>query len=285
MYIHQLRLSHVGFRALVIHLFETIATADRPKSANKARAALCLAICHLQQIHPNSNKPEALQWLVTAAQEGDVLAQSYIQRLHDACQLELPPKLPIAQWLRRASDQGLAAAWMDLQKLGGQEDVPFRPYQISSEAFSSLGLHDQNRLKKSLLSLGSSEVLAHTTPDGESLLHYAAATGMCEVVFAIGKSDYNVNCKNRKNMTPLHLGCWNSQHSAIKGLLSLGADVNSLASGNITPLHLAVASLNFATVDILLHSKSDIHIQSLLNLEEVTGRQESYYSDFRGFVS
>ncbi|MCJ1427884.1 Ankyrin-2 [Sticta canariensis] len=268
MYILQLRRSPVGFRDLVIHLFDTIAKADRPKSANKARAALCLAICHLQEFHPNSNKPEALQWLVTAAQEGDVLAQLYIQRLHNACQFELPPEL-IAQWLGRASDQGLAAAWMDLQKLSGHKNIPFRPYRI---------------LRKSLSSFGSSKVLSRTTPDGESLLHYAAATGMCEVVFAIGESDYNVDCKNGKEMTPLHLGCWNSQHSAIKGLLSLGADVNSLASGDITPLHLAVASLNVATVDILLDSNCDIDIdiQSLLNLEEVTGRQESYYSDFRG---
>lgn len=284
MYIHQLRLSPVGFRDLVIHLFDTIAKADRAKSANKARAALCLAICHLQQFHPKSNKSEALQWLVIAAQEGDVLAQSYIQCLHDACQVELPPKLPIEQWLRKACDQGLAAAWIDLRKLGGHGDIPFRPYRISDEAFSSLRLHDQSWLRKSLSSFGSSKVHSRTTPDGESLLHYAAATGMCEVVSAIGESDCNVDCKNMKNMTPLHLACWNSQHSAIKGLLSLRAGVNSLASGDITPLHLAVASLNFATVGILLDSNSDIdiHIQSLLNLEEVTGRQESYYSDFRG---
>lgn len=55
-----------------------------------------------------------------------------------------------------------------------------------------------------------------------------------------------------------------------------------MASGNITPLHFAVASLNFATVKILLDSNSNIHVQSFLNLEEVTGRQESYYSDFPG---
>lgn len=272
----------IGFRAIVIYLFERIATADRPKSANRARAALCLAICHLQQFHPKSNQPKALQWLIAAAQEGDVIAQSYVRRLHDACKLKPSPNLPIMEWLHRASDQGLSAAWMDLQQLDGHKNVSFRPCRITTEAFSSLGLHDQSQLKKSISSIGLSQILSLITPDGDSLLHYAAATGMYEVISIIGKINCNIDCKNKKSMTPLHLGCWNGQQSAIEALLSSGASVNSLASGNITPLHLAVASLNFATVKIVLNSNSDVHIQSLLNLEEVTGRQESYYSDFSG---
>lgn len=267
---------------MVIHLFETITTTDRPKSAKRARAALCLAICHLQQFHPQSNKLKALECLIMAAQEGDIIAQSYIRRLHDACQVKLPPNLPVAEWLHRADDQGLAFAWMDLHNLGVHKNVSFRPCRITREVFSSFGLRDRNELKKSISSIDSTQILSRVTPDGDSLVHCAAATGMYEVISAIDKSDYNIDLKNKKNMTPLHLGCWNSQHSAIRGLLSSGANVNSLATGNITPLHLAVASLNIATVEILLDSNSNIHIQSLLNLEQVSGRQESYYSDFPG---
>ncbi|MCJ1467876.1 hypothetical protein MMC07_006501 [Pseudocyphellaria aurata] len=280
--IHNLRFSPIGFRTIVVNLLETIAKANQPKSDNKARAALCLAICHLQQFHPKNNKPEALEWLVEAAHKGDAMAQSYIRRLHDACQLKLSPKLPIAEWLYEASHQGLTAAWMELQELSGHEKVSFRPFQINKEPFSSLGLHNQTQLKSMISSIGSTQMISRTTPDGESLLHYAAATGMSEVISAFGQIDFDIDCKNRKAMTPLHLGCWNGQHSAINELLLLGADVNSQASGGITPLHLAVASLDLVTVNMLLGSNSDVSSQSLSNLEDVTGRQESYYSDLPG---
>ena len=256
----------------MVGIFQTIAIAGRPKSANKARAVLCLAICHLQLFHPEINKPEALRLLIATAQQSDGIAQSYIKRLHDACQIKLAPKLPIAEWLNNASERGLSTAWMDLQGLDGHKDVLFRPYRVNGEAFSSPRLHDQNQLKKSVSSIGSTQIFSLTTSDGESVLHYAAAAGMYEVISAIGKSGHSVDCKNRKNMTPLHLACWNGQHSAFRVLLSFKADANSLASNNITPLHLAVASLDFASVKILLNANGNLHIQSFSNPEEVTGR-------------
>lgn len=91
-----------------------------------------------------------------------------------------------------------------------------------------------------------------------------------------------MNGRNNHGMTPFYFACWNSENSALSLLLTLGAEVNSLASGKITPLHLAVASLNVVSVDILLDANCDIHVQSLSSLEEVTGLRESYYSDLFG---
>ena len=265
-----------------MHLFKTLALVTRSKTAKNARAALCLAICHFQDFHPKSSKSEALKWLIQAAKEDDVVAQSYVKRMHDACEIEMPFELQYIKWLRRATYYGSTVAWLDLQHSSNGKAVAFRPYRIGLEAFSFSSLQDQNQWKKFIFSMHAAQIHTLTTSDGDSLFHYAAASGMDDVLSAFRNKDCNLNCRNKKNMTPLHVACWNGQDQVIKTLLSLGGERHLLAFGDVAPIHFAVASLNTLAVETLIDADCDIHVQSLCSLEELTGIQQSYYSDFSG---
>lgn len=270
----------MGFRVLVTHLLHTIATETQPRSAFRARAALCLAICHLQGFHPKRNKQEALQFLIEAARGEDIIAQSYIKRV---CQESISSDLPCIDWLRNASDHGLSVASIDLKNMDCEKRSPFRPYRIRSDAFPSFYINSEKHLLDSILPMiGAAQIENPITSNGETLLHYAAALGMCRAISILHLRGHKVIDKNKYGMAPLHLACWNGEISAIRLLLNLGSDVKLLASSCISPIHLAVASLSAGGVEILLNANCDIHVNSLSSLEEATGVQDSYFSDVSG---
>lgn len=119
-----------------------------------------------------------------------------------------------------------------------------------------------------------------TTSDGDSLIYYAAATGMYDVISALHDKGCNLNAENNKSMTSLYVACWNGQSRVIKALLSSGADINALALCSVSALHFAVASLNTIAVKFLISAGCEINVQSLSSLEEMTGIQQSYYNNF-----
>jgi ankyrin repeat protein len=70
----------------------------------------------------------------------------------------------------------------------------------------------------------------------------------------------NVNQKDIKGCTPLHLACQKKRSNLIRIFLENGADINALNNIKQTPLHVCLAVGNIEDVELLLESGADLNI-------------------------
>ncbi|XP_068903743.1 serine/threonine-protein phosphatase 6 regulatory ankyrin repeat subunit B-like [Tenebrio molitor] len=70
----------------------------------------------------------------------------------------------------------------------------------------------------------------------------------------------NVNQKDIKGCTPLHLACQKKLSNLIRIFLEYGADTNALNNIKQTPLHVCLAVGNIEDVELLLESGADLNI-------------------------
>ncbi len=93
--------------------------------------------------------------------------------------------------------------------------------------------------------------------EGQTAFAYAFNYGRRELVEAMLTKDVNINQKDRKGQTLLHLSL-NADSSITKLLLDKGATIDERNAAGLTPLHLAAQSGSMAPIKVLLAAKADL---------------------------
>lgn len=74
--------------------------------------------------------------------------------------------------------------------------------------------------------------------------------------------DLQINAKNHKNKTPLHIACEHEHEESVKLLVGHGADVNLKDINKNTPLHILCKIGNVELILFLIkNSKVDINVK------------------------
>ena len=82
--------------------------------------------------------------------------------------------------------------------------------------------------------------------------------GGCVYVWS-AQDGFNVNCRNKRGTTPLHLAAEAGNTSTVQALVRAGADVNAANRNGDTPLILASLNGHRLIVDALLKAGADVH--------------------------
>ncbi|XP_064107897.1 serine/threonine-protein phosphatase 6 regulatory ankyrin repeat subunit B-like [Macrobrachium nipponense] len=90
--------------------------------------------------------------------------------------------------------------------------------------------------------------------------HDAALGGKCDVITVLLESGFDVNCKNKKGNTMLHLAALKGHRELVQLLISKGANVNDKGNMGRTPIHRAVESNDVSIVQELIESAHDAAI-------------------------
>lgn len=97
----------------------------------------------------------------------------------------------------------------------------------------------------------------------DCLLHQYVRKGNCESLkMFFNSNEVNVNVRNSRGMTPLHLAVHLESIEIIKYLVSVGADVNAKNDEGVTPLHLAVRTGNIEILTFLLSNGANVHVEN-----------------------
>ncbi|XP_040611480.1 ankyrin repeat domain-containing protein 16 isoform X4 [Mesocricetus auratus] len=100
---------------------------------------------------------------------------------------------------------------------------------------------------------------------GAQALHRAAVTGQDEAIrFLVSCLGIDIDVRAKTQLTALHYAAKEGQTSTVQTLLSLGADINSKDERNRSALHLACAGQHVACTKFLLQS-------GLKDSEDLTG--------------
>ncbi len=97
---------------------------------------------------------------------------------------------------------------------------------------------------------------------GATPLHLAAQNGHKDIVNLLLKEKADVNAKNKKGATPLHFAAENDHTYIVDLLLKEKADVNAKNKKGATPLHFAAKNGHTYIVDLLLKEKADVNAKN-----------------------
>lgn len=92
----------------------------------------------------------------------------------------------------------------------------------------------------------------------------------------MGFEKINVNTKSNFGDYPIHIACVRSDITAIKRLLTEGADINTSGEHGYTPLHTAVEQGHISVVILLLESGAD---KTIKNANTMTALDLAYVLD------
>ncbi|QQR49194.1 ankyrin repeat domain-containing protein [bacterium] len=94
-----------------------------------------------------------------------------------------------------------------------------------------------------------------------SPLHYAAENGLIDnLKMMLSLKCFDVNGKNNKDLTPIHLATQHNHVDCVQELITHGANVNAIETQEgLTPLHTAISINNPEIVQILLKHDADVN--------------------------
>ncbi|XP_064119020.1 putative ankyrin repeat protein RF_1087 [Macrobrachium nipponense] len=90
--------------------------------------------------------------------------------------------------------------------------------------------------------------------------HDAALGGKCDVITVLLESGFDVNCKNKKGNTMLHLAALKGHRELVQLLISKGSNVNDKNNNGCTPLHAGVESNDVSVVQELIESGATVDV-------------------------
>lgn len=124
-----------------------------------------------------------------------------------------------------------------------------------------------------LIRLGENPNRQH---DYTTVLQYAARDLNVEAVRMLIANGADVNARNKKGLTPLHVAVMKGALDVVVELLQNGANVDAQDSDGYTPLHYAVIAKSIKTVQVLLKHKANA------DLSNSTGRTPLYMAEVFG---
>ncbi|XP_071042114.1 delta-latroinsectotoxin-Lt1a-like [Parasteatoda tepidariorum] len=127
---------------------------------------------------------------------------------------------------------------------------------IDRDLYNAAGRGDQDLAYSEMqLLLDKGADIDAVFDQGQTLIHAAAMKGNDRVAkdFLFGKID--INSKDKKGYTPMHIAAESNQKEFVQELIKLGADVNAQTETNqLTPLHIAAMNGYLETVSELIKS-------------------------------
>ena len=203
-----------------------------------------------------SDADRALGFFIEAADQGHSIAQAYLYRLFTACQKDIPPKVPVLQYLKKQALGGSRIALLDLKSLDSKEGKHSRELLkygyggVGASWFNEdqwlEGLSQPKLMSKDfvLSSLGPRAALHDMVVNtrGDHLIHAAAAVGAYRLVGELlNDIKVDVNQRNANGETALLCACRSGHPDIVMLLLNSGANASIQSKNGESPLHWLIA--------------------------------------------
>ena len=220
-----------------------------------------------------------LQSLTQAAGQGHAIAQAYLYRMFMACKREVPPEIPVLDYLKAQAIRGSRSAMLDLKVLDSQQAKHIR--EVLRYGYGGVGSNwfdvDQwlHGLTQPILmskeftldSLGSRAQLHSVVVNirGDRIIHAAAAVGAYGLVQELLTDiKIDVNQLNMKGETALLCACRSGHPGIVRLLLESGAQASIQSVSGESPLHWLLSfdeTINPAAVgnDLIERGGASVH--------------------------
>lgn len=223
---------------------------------NDGPSRFVLGACLLNGYGVPSDAERGLECLAEAARRGHPIAQAYVYRIFIACQKEIPPEIPVREYLKTQALNGFRLALLDLKELDPQrakhtrEVLKYGYGGVGANWFNAdqwlHGLTQPKLLSKdfALDSLGSRTELPEVVVNmrGDRIIHAAAAVGAYGLTQELlTEIKIDVNQRNAKGETALLCACRSGHPDIVKLLLDSGAQASIQSSSGESPLHWLVS--------------------------------------------
>lgn len=120
----------------------------------------------------------------------------------------------------------------------------------------------------------------------DQIIHDVARMGKGEEITRIIRENPAMrDARTGLGSTPLHMAATNPDVSALKALLTAGADVNARDMDGNTPLHMAAYSNKFEHTKLLLEAGADVNAVSTGGRTPVAMARKSRADDVVGLIS
>lgn len=199
-----------------------------------------------------SDAERGLECLTQAASQGLAIAQAYLYRMFMACQKEIPPEIPVLEYLKAQALSGSRLALLDLKVLDPSQAKHTR--ELLKYGYGGVGSNwfykdewfqglTQPKLKSkdfALDCLGSRSELQEVVVNvrGDPIIHAAAAVGaygLARELLTDIKID--VSQRNAKGETALLCACRSGHPDIAKLLLDSAAQASVQSASGESPLH------------------------------------------------
>ncbi len=199
-----------------------------------------------------SDAERGLECLAQAASQGHAIVQAYLYRIFIACQKDIPPEIPVLDYLKAQALNGSRLALLDLKVLEPQRANYTR--EVLKHGYGGVGsnwFHEdqwlqgltQPKLMSSdfaLDSLGSRTELQEVVVNirGDRIIHAAAAVGAFGLIQKLLTDiKIDVNQRNARGETALLCACRSGHPDMVKLLLDSGAQASVPSTSGESPLH------------------------------------------------
>lgn len=133
---------------------------------------------------------------------------------------------------------------------------------------------------------GTLPARAETLGANDQQIHDAARTGSGAEVIAILKGTPAArDARTGLGSTPLHLAATNPDTSALKALITAGADVNAKDNDGATPLHMAAYTLRAQHAQLLLEAGADVTIKTHAGRDAMSMARKNMANEVAGVIS
>jgi ankyrin repeat protein len=226
-----------------------------------------------------SDAEHGLECLVQAASQGHAIAQAYLYRMFMACQKEIPPEIPVLDYLKAQARNGSRLALLDLKVLEPQQAKHTR--ELLKYGYGGVGsnwFHEdqwlQGLTQPKLMSkdfaldcLGPRTELQEVVVNihGDRIIHAAAAVGAYGLIQKLLTDiKIDVNQRNAKGETALLCACRSGHPDMVKLLLDSGAQASIQSTSGESPLHWLVSfdeNINPAAIgkDLIERGGASVH--------------------------
>jgi ankyrin repeat protein len=224
----------------VVRALKLVATSR----SDTRRAASCieLAISYACDFVKEYDSPEntidsssvALEYILKAAELGDIWARVIAYRVSQALQIDILAKYPIRLWLFDAASQGSRIALESLEQL----DISLHKEALTRYRSTFCGNPTQQFT--SLDPTLKWDPRATINERGDTFLHWIASTGQVEEFesfIATQLANNVINQQNNQGDTPLLCATRAGHHEILMRLVGRNADASILNTAGENPLH------------------------------------------------
>ena len=132
----------------------------------------------------------------------------------------------------------------------------------------------------------SASAIADALGANDQPIHDAARIGSGQDIEALLKAQPSArDVRTSQGSTPLHLAATNANISALKALISAGADPNARDGDGATPLHMAAYTQNAKHAQLLLEAGADPYAKTNVGRDPTSMARKVMANEAAGVIS
>ncbi len=240
----ELELASNALKEQVVEALRTVALDMH--DIRHAAASFELCVCYASEfglykdgdIDEERSRRKDLEYLA-AAKEGDEWARLALVPVFGAFGTEIPAHMPVLDWLEEAVGRGSAMALDQMRHL--HKDRYDSARGLFREYCGNEIAKVDHHVVYSLESFGHEHILARLNPHGDTIVHFAAATGdvglLEDLLRRSPEKSPALNCQNDSGNTPLLQAARARQARVVNFLARTGADGSILNMNKESMLH------------------------------------------------